>query len=351
MNIVLFTPDVSANSVGRTYCLWLLAKQLDWHVTVVSTRGVSVWAPLSDTAFAQDCVVIPHSELDRSALILNADLILAVKPVQSSFGIALELSTRLRIPLLLDVDDPDLDAHLSWSRPHRRIAKQIVRPRALATAKRLRAAARSVPVIVSNPVLQARYGGTIVPHIRLDPGIGAPHVRSQPTIAFVGSNRQHKGVSHLRKAVAKMQEFGLRLTITDTPPVDAKPWEDWTGPTSLEKGLGLVAGADIVVIPSLNLSYARGQLPAKLVDAMIMGRAIIVSNIEPMPWALGNHGVTIRPGSVRSIRKALRQVLDPQVRKALGDDARVRALGMFTVESNTGVFSQAIASAREAFTE
>lgn len=338
LDIIFYTLDLSKNSLGRTYCLWQLATALGWTSTVVSLHGDEVWKPLRDTPFAAACVKMTVDELERSKRIKESDLFIAIKPLESSFGLAMAMSSKLGIPLLLDVDDPDLDAHLSWARPHRRIAKQIVRPKALATAKRLRAAAGSFPTIVSNPVLQARYSGSIIPHIREDIGTGNPHVSEDPTVAFVGSNQAHKGLDLLREAVAAVQDLGYKLVITDTAPPDARPWERWIGATSLSEGLGIVAESDVVVLPSLNLPYANGQLPAKLIDAMLLGRALAVSNIEPMPWAIGGHGMVFEPGSARAIESSLRELANPELRTKLGEAARKRALELFVVASNSHVF-------------
>ena len=345
LDIVFFTLDLSKNSVGRTYCLWQLATRLGWTSTVVSLHGDEVWRPLRGTPFAEACVRMTSGEIESSQRIRDADLFIAVKPLEDSFGLAMKTSAQLGVPILLDVDDPDLDAHLSWARPIRRIAKQVVRPRALATAKRLRAAASRYPTIVSNPVLQARYAGSIIPHIREDIGAGRPHTSRTPTVAFVGSNTAHKGLDLLREAIASVQDLGFELVITDVAPDDAKSWERWVGTTSLDEGLKIVAEADIVILPSLNLPYANGQLPAKLMDAMLLGRAIAVSNIEPMPWALGGHGLVFEPGSASAIESSLRQLVDPALRAALGADARERALQMFLVGPNAPVFERAARAA------
>ena len=329
LSVVFFTPDIADNSLGRTYCLWLLAQSLGWNVAVVSTKGDRVWPPLADTPISDDCFVLREEDLATHDLLREADLFIAVKPLTDSFGVAERLSHRLDKPLLLDIDDPDLEAQLSWARPLRRAAKGVLRRSRIQEIKRLVRRTRSVPHIVSNPVLQARYGGPIIPHIRVDPGRGALHVSRTPSIAFVGSNRPHKGVDLLRAAVERVQDLGYTLTVTDTAPADARSWETWTGSTSIEGGLSIVSGADIVVIPSLDVPFAHGQLPAKLMDAMFMGRAIVVSSIEPMPWALAGTGLTIQPGSVQAIESALRELADPDLRSNLGNSAREHAIRTF----------------------
>jgi glycosyltransferase involved in cell wall biosynthesis len=161
-------------------------------------------------------------------------------------------------------------------------------------------------------------------------------------VAFVGTNRAHKGIDILRSAVANLQTEGYRLIITDDEPDDSKPWEQWTGATSMAEGIRIVASSDVVIIPSINLAYARGQLPAKLMDAMMLGRAIAVTNIEPMPWALGSGGRVILPGSVEAVEEVLVEFRDPLVRKNLGTLARARALALFVASPYIDVFHNAV---------
>ena len=346
MQVIFFTPDLSNNSLGRTFCLWEMATELGWDSIIVSTKGDAIWGPLSNTTFARACVKLSVEEIAGSPVVLGADAFIAVKPVPESFEVASALSADRNVPLLLDVDDPDLDSVLSWQRPVRRLAKSVIRRKQFTRLRHLVKQAQRTDTIVSNPVLQKRYGGSIVPHTRRDSGNGASHVSESPMVAFVGTNHSHKGLSFLREAVARLQATGFRLTITDYAPADAKDWEVWTGPTSFVEGQSIVANSDIVVIPSLDLPFARGQLPAKLVDAMIFGRAIVVTDIEPMPWALGSHGRVVEPGSVDAIEKALLELTDPSIRKSLGDRARARAQEMFTVEKNVETFRHAVLTAR-----
>ena len=102
----------------------------------------------------------------------------------------------------------------------------------------------------------------------------------------MGSVRPHKGVELLREAVEHAGD--MRLTITDDPPPSARPNENWTGLTSLAVGLELVNRADIVAIPSLPWIYGY-QLPVKLIDAMLAGRAIVASDLPPIRLGSRRH--------------------------------------------------------------
>lgn len=340
MRIAIFTPDITSNSLGRTYCLWLLMRANGWETEVFAPRGGEIWGPLRGGDFATNCRAVDEDDPELLAAVEAADLVLAVKPVETSFGRARRLARAAQRPLLLDVDDPDLEAALSWRRPLRRFAKGILKFSAVRKNTELKRLALQADTIVSNPVLQAIYGGPVVPHVRDDRGFGAPHTSSTPSIAFVGTNRKHKGVDILREAVANRQDLGITLKLTDDAPEDARPWEQWVGMTSFDEGLALVENADIVVIPSKDDGYAHGQLPAKLMDAMLAGRAVIVSDIEPMTWAVGSGGLTVEPSSVPALANALEILADPLVRRELGSRARRIALDLFTIEANSEPFRE-----------
>lgn len=338
MTRVLFlTIDLADNSTGRTHVLWQLARHLGWETKVVAAQGARMWAPLRDSVFEDDCVVDDDVSTLSPTLIGHAewaDVIIAVKPLPGALDRGAELSRLTGTPLILDVDDPELDTRLSRHNTVRALAKSVLKAKQYRADMRLFRLARKQTTIVSNPVLQRTYGGVVIPHAREDLGAGLPHASSDPRIVFVGTVRAHKGLGLLREAVGLLKGEGFTLTVTDTDPGDGESWERWVGSTSFDAGLRLVAEGDIVVIPSSSRhAYSRAQLPAKIIDAMIAARAVVVSDIEPLIWATGGAGLAFRSDDVQSLVARLRELRDPVRRQALGDAARSRALEAFTVEA------------------
>ncbi len=354
MRILFVTPDLSSNSLGRTLVLDQLAQHLGWSTRVVSTRGERVWKPLRGTPFASGCELVSEGGSPNriEELARRADVVIAVKPLDESLLVASRVVGRVSKPLLLDIDDPDLSAALSLGHPLRAAYKWGRRPRAMLRLRRLHRVATQVPVMVSNPVLQAHHGGVIVPHARVDRGAGRPHSTASPSVAFIGTNRPHKGVSELRRAIEYLRkDHPYTLTVTDTPPADAKPWERWVGNTTLDEGVTLVQKSDVVMLPSRNIPYVHGQLPVKLIDAMLAGRAIAVSAIPPLPWAVGDAALQLTPGSTPSIVEALRVFADPAVRASFGERARRRATEMFTIASVAPAFEAVVRDTVRGFPE
>jgi glycosyltransferase involved in cell wall biosynthesis len=272
---------------------------------------------------------------------MKVDLVVSVKAVPDALLVALKTARILDLPILVDIDDPDLEAQLEWSFTPRRFGKELLRPRRMAAFRKSRSALRGLPTTVSNPTLLAAYGGTVIPHVRIDPGPGHPQSDGPINVAFVGTARPHKGVEVLREAVRNVHSMGFTLTVTDQPPANCAPWESWVGQTSLEDGLELTARAGIVALPSLRDSRSRGQLPVKLVDAMLLGRPVVVSDIEPMPWAVADAGIVISPGSSVELANALVSLRGRVERTAAGARARVRGLELFAVEQQASAFAEA----------
>lgn len=351
VRVLLVTPNLETNSTGRTYCLWLLAKHLGWTPRAVSVRGRKVWDPLAGTAFEHDCrflsVLAPGDLMpELEALVDWADVVIAVKPMPDSFGLAMPLAAAAGRPLLLDIDDPDIEARTDWltldERLRGRIKHPLGYPRDYRQLLALREAAHDHAVIVSNPTLQDIYGGALVPHVReVVPAPGYSD-STTPVVRFVGSAKTHKGVELLRGSVGRLEGQGYRLEITADPPADATPWERWIGRTSFAAGQELVAGADVIALPSLPGSWARAQLPVKLVDAMMLGRPTVASDVAPMRWALGGTGILFAPGDGDALTAALLALRQPAERIRYGEATRERALAMFSVGAVAPTFDSAV---------
>jgi glycosyltransferase involved in cell wall biosynthesis len=106
-----------------------------------------------------------------------------------------------------------------------------------------------------------------------------------------------------------------------------------------------VMDADVVIVPSRPYGYSRGQLPMKLIDAMLAGRAVAVSGVGPLPWAVGDAGLVFRPDSAEDIRRTLVDLGDVGMRRDLGQRARRLALSRYTPEAVAPALEGAVLSA------
>lgn len=329
--------------LGRLYSLWLVARGLGWETTVLVPDAQDVWRPLRhEPEFTADITT------DAPAATAGADALIVVKPLPGSFDRGLTLRRQLGIPLVLDVDDPDWERTYGETRAAAlaSFARHAVRGRPPLNAYRLRRRVRDADAImVSNPSMHRWYGpAPLVPHARVVRPPGREHTsRDSLELAFVGTVRPHKGVATLRHAVGLVS--GARLTITAPPPPDAQAHERWVGRTDVAEGLDLVDGCDVVAVVSSPTVYGRGQLPVKLIDAMLSGRAVIASDLPPLRWALGDAGLIVPPDEPEALVRALEQLRSADLRADLGARARERAIELFSVEAVGRSLSAVVASA------
>src|SRR6476646_8647742 len=48
MRLAMFTHSVQENGLGRAFCLWLLARELNWDVEIVAPQSGEPWLPLGE---------------------------------------------------------------------------------------------------------------------------------------------------------------------------------------------------------------------------------------------------------------------------------------------------------------
>jgi len=340
ISLLLVTRDLSDGSLGRAYCLWLIARELGWKTTVVSLLGDSVWAPLAHTRFARECHRAGDEE-EMALLARQSSLIIAVKPLPDSFGVAVRVADRTGVPLLLDIDDPDLEFVLGWHPFRLALGLRLFRRDLYRSFQQMAALAPQYVSMSSNPSLAARHDSLLMPHVRQDPG--PAETVSAHTVAFVGTPRRHKGVTVLRHAIESIPpDLRPTLIITAPAPDDAHPWEQWIGVTSLDQGLDIVRTASVIAIPSLDSQYAEGQLPVKLIDAMMSGKSIVASDLPPIRWALDGDrcGTLVRPGDTTALAHAIIDALENPHAADKAHEARTRALQLFTPSAQADSFDR-----------
>lgn len=342
--VTFLSAAFSDAQVLRAECLVALTDELGWPARVVTTQAGDVIPSLRGSAFAERLARVTRAELSE-IVADDTDVLCTLKALPVSLGLGLDVARATGTPVLADLDDPDIEARTvhAGRTPVRSAGKMLRDWRRLPGQGALAARTRLTPSTVSNPVLRRRWGGVVVPHARRDPGPGAAHTSGAPLIAFVGTAKRHKGIDLLRAAVADLAPAGWRLLVTSTAPTDARPWERWTGPLDGRVDpMELTRSADVVVIPSLDFGWAKAQLPLKLVDAMLLGRAVVVSDVGPLPWAVGRAGVVFRAGSQEALVAALRPLADPAVRGALGAASREEGLRRWTPERIAPAFCSAV---------
>jgi glycosyltransferase involved in cell wall biosynthesis len=352
--------DISDNAAGRAHLLARLLAPIA-EVEVVGPRhGAGVWPPVS--ADGVRYVGIPVGRLPRFAAAVPAllraadgDLLYASKPRLGSAGIGL-LKRRLgRRPLLLDIDDWEVGFFLrggAWGTAGR--ALNWGNPRGLPwTWLMERAAPAADAITVASRFLQERFGGTLIPHVRdtdaWRPGASDPGeirerlgVSDKRVVMFLGTAREHKGVDDLVTAIAGLRRLDLGLALVGTEPESATgrrlrarfPPLRLAPPIAFSEVPRYLEAADIVVIPQREGPDTRGQVPAKLFDAMALGRPIVATRVSMIPEILGDGGMVVPPADPVALGAAIARLADDTaLARDLGARARARCVERYSFTS------------------
>jgi glycosyltransferase involved in cell wall biosynthesis len=349
VKVSVLAADLSDNATGRAD---LLARLLSprYEVEVVGPRfGADVWMPARDGAIAQRSVKVGRypgfaQRIPSLLELADGDVLVASKPRPTSFGLGLLARSRRRRPLVLDIDDWEV-GFFSRSGPWGRAGRALnfANPNGLPWTWLVeKLVARADAVTVASRFLQRRFGGTLLPHVRdtdtWDParydraaararlGVGASKV-----VMFLGTPRGHKGVDDLVEAVGTLgPDVVLALVGVDPARSGAPRWSGpshvrVTGEIPFDDVPRYLIAADVVAVPQRSTTDTVGQVPAKLFDAMALGRPIVSTSVSMIPEILEGCGVVVEPGDVAALAGAIKRLLDdPGEASTLGRRARER---------------------------
>jgi glycosyltransferase involved in cell wall biosynthesis len=349
VKISVLAADLSDNATGRAD---LLARLLSsrYEVEVVGPRfGAEVWRPAREGVIAQRSVKAgryPGFARRIPALLdlVDGDILIASKPRPTSFGLGLLARTRRKRPLVLDIDDWEVGFFSrsgAWGRAGR--ALNLANPNGLPWTWLVeKLVARADAVTVASRFLERRFGGTLLPHVRdteaWDPARydrGAARARldvgESKVVMFLGTPRGHKGVDDLVEAVGSLGPDVVLALVGVDPSRSGAP--RWSAPSHV-RVIGEIpfddvprylVAADVVAVPQRDTTDTVGQVPAKLFDAMALGRPIVSTSVSMIPEILEGCGVVVEPGDVSALAGAIKRLLDNADEAAtLGRRARER---------------------------
>jgi glycosyltransferase involved in cell wall biosynthesis len=350
--------DLSDNSTGRADLLARLLAPLG-PVEVVGPRfGQAVWRPARDGAVMYRALAVtgapryPRFSRHWRALVAQADgdVLYASKPRVTSYGVALAARRQRPRPLLLDIDDWEVGFFRrggAWGTLGR--ALNLRNPNGLPWTWRLeRRAGEADACTVASRFLERRFGGTLLPHVRdtdaWDParvdraaararlGLGDERV-----VMFLGTPRGHKGVDDLVEAVGLVgKDTRLFIVGAHTQAEAARRWaaSAWVrvlGEIAFDEVPQYLVAADVVAVPQRATTDTVGQVPAKIFDAMALGRPIVSTAVSMIPEILEGCGVLVPPGDAVALAASLRRVLDdPAIAAELGRRARERCQARYS---------------------
>jgi glycosyltransferase involved in cell wall biosynthesis len=360
MRISVLCFDVGANAAGRADLLARLLVPLGSVEVIGPARGSGAWEPVATGPIRYTSVpargmpgfIATMADLARRA---DGDLIYASKTKLASAGVGYLKRVAGRRPLLLDIDDWEVGFYLGsgfWGTVGR--ALNLGNPGGLPwtwLCERLTALADGVTV--ASRFLQQRFGGTLIPHVRdtdeWKPGCASPAagrrllgVEGKRVVMFLGTLRDYKGVDDLAAAVASLGRSDVALAVVGAgadseagrrilarcPRAALVPW------VPFEQVPSLLSAADVVAVPQRETPATVGQVPAKIFDAMALGRPVVSTRVSMIPEILDGCGLLVEPGNVSGLAEAIRDLLDDPARaEVLGARARERCVERYSFQA------------------
>lgn len=323
--------ELSHNPAGRVLTLAEAYRRVTPQVEIVGAIfprwGRSLWPPMQGSDIPCHSLLVDNeADFVVQALRLVAahpyDLVHLSKPRFPNlvFGLLYSLVWGARV--VWDVDDEEL-GFVAASEPLP-LEQALDEQGRLPPLKKLHAGfwtrltvgqvSRFAAVTVSNPALQQRYGGNLIPHVRDETRfVPSPKRRARArrvwdipehikVVLFFGTPRRHKGLLDTAHAIASLGRDDVWFVI-----VGDFPDESLKAELQQVEGLtcrfipgqpygdipDIVAMGDYTVLLQESSSLvAQYQLPAKLVDALAMGLIVFACVTPAMQW-LADEGVIV----------------------------------------------------------
>lgn len=365
LKISLIVSDLSSGGTVRAYLLGLVLKQMGHDIEVVGFQfGTALYAepPGGIRVRSLPGRRLPGLlwEIPKLMALITGDVIYAIKPKPTSFGIGLLRRWQTRKPLLLDMDDWEMSwcggddwryAPVSLKQRYRDLFKADGQLRDIdhpLYVKWLERWVSSVNALtVDTNFLQKRFGGVYVPNGKettlFDPSFYNPDdIRSRLGLApyrilmFPGAPRPHKGVEDVLDALELLNQDDLRLVIIGGSPYDDYDdrlkqrygkWLIQLPRSPVEKMPELVSAAHIIVVPQRNSLTAIAQFPLKLSDGMAMAKPILSTTVGDIPEILGGTGYLVEPQQPQQIAAAIEEIFENwELAQQKGQQARDRCL-------------------------
>lgn len=380
--VSLVVSDLSGGGAVRAFLLAQVLKKLNYQVEVVGFQfGQELYAAPPDGIAIYSVPGGNYPQVLKAASQLlkkiDGDIIYAVKPKPTSFGLSLLKKLQTHRPLMLDMDDWELSWHGGDDWNYRPSLKQFYRDlfqqngqlrhpdHALYVKWTEQIVDRADAVTIDTQFLKNRFGGVYLPNGK-DTDLFNPHsydpktVRKKyglseyKTLMFPGAPRPHKGVEDVLVALDQLNDPSLRLVIIGGSPYDnyddtlIDRWGRWIiklPKQPVEKMPEIVSAAHIVVVPQRDTLTAQAQFPLKLTDGMAMAKPILSTNVGDIPDILNHTGYLVAPNSPNQLADKIKWIFNNfEEASDRGLQARKRCVELYSVDAMAAILSSVISS-------
>ncbi len=370
MKIAIVCPDAARNPLVRTYPIArVLQRRHKLHVLGFRS-GAQIFAPYRD-AFDYDTVVLRRApaflaQAWELAGRIEADAVYVFKPLATSLCVGLCARLRLRIPLLLDVEDDELGGFFdgAWRDVLHHLAHVERAHGLLWTALAQPLARLADEVFVVSRALQRRFGGTRLVHgadttvfdparFERDASLRRLRLEDNRYIVFTGTPNASKGLDELLEAVARVGDARARVLVVGAFHDEAQRRTlearhgarlICLGPRPHDEMPECLALADVVALPQRLTRTTRAQVPGKVFEAMSMARPILATAVSDLPEILDGCGRVVPPGSAEALAEGLESLLArPHEARELGRAARARCLERYSWDAMERVLDERLA--------
>ncbi len=380
--VSLVVSDLSGGGAVRAFLLAQVLKKINYQVEVVGFQfGQELYAAPPDGIAVQSVPGGNYPQVLKAASQLlkkiDGDIIYAVKPKPTSFGISLLKKLQTHRPLMLDMDDWELSWHGGDDWNYRPSLKQLYRDlfqqngqlrhpdHALYVKWTEQIVDQADAVTIDTQFLKNRFGGVYLPNGK-DTDLFNPHsynpktVRKQyglsdyKTLMFPGAPRPHKGVEDVLVALDQLNDPSLRLVIIGGSPYDnyddtlIDRWGRWIiklPKQPVEKMPEIVSAAHIIVVPQRDTLTAQAQFPLKLTDGMAMAKPILSTNVGDIPDILNHTGYLVAPNSPNQLADKIKWIFNNfEEASDRGLQARKRCVELYSVDAMAAILSGVISS-------
>ena len=372
MKVSILVHSVSENNFARAYVLAKVIRRF-CEVEILGPAGEGgIWEPCDTGEFVVKTTEIrgyPQFLWSAYDILRNisGNVVYALKPRPSSYGIGLVNRIVHHKPVVLDIDDWETGL-IKDRQGHIRFLSGLCNPESFVYVwlmEHLVDCADEITV-VSDFLRNLFHRGIKVPHGRDTDWLNPAKYDGRQTrerlgltdeivVMWLGTPRQHKGLDDLAAAVRLLRDRKLRLVIVGAksshPVVQnvrniAGDRVLCVGPRPFAELPWFLAAADLVAIVQRESLATLGQVPAKLFDAMAMAKPIISTRVSDIPKILDGCGIVVEAGKVDQISSAMEQLIEnPELAHQLGAAAREKCVREYSFDA----MEKALRSVFEAF--